>query len=185
MQLVEIDILPPQAAQTVIDFSQNLWPPRVRNAVTVLPGQAAFGGEIEILSSAMFRQGLAHDLLGMALPINKGGIDEIDTVVENSPASVDGFALIHLAPFLAADRPRCQARCAKRARHGSACIPSLLQSGGFHPQSSTSASGQSYPTGVPFLERDRHNLWEGNRKLRQFVACEEVANFEGGGFFPI
>ena len=80
MNLIKVDIVGPKATQGVFDGSRE---PASRAAALVgivAHRRECLGGEHDVVSPAFQR--LADDLLGLALAVPVGGVDEVDAEVE-------------------------------------------------------------------------------------------------------
>jgi len=69
------------------------------------------GGEDHVVAPP-FRQCLADDLLGLALPVDVGGVDEVDPGVERRVDDADRFLVIRVPPR--AEHHRAEAELADR-----------------------------------------------------------------------
>ena len=97
VDLVEVDPVGAQPPQRVLDRAHD---PAARAAllVGVLAHRAVeLGGEDDVVAPAAGER-LADDLLGLALPVDVGGVDEVDPGVERRVDDPDRLVVIGVAP---------------------------------------------------------------------------------------
>src|SRR5439155_5016629 len=104
VDLVQIDDVDAQALEALLALVKDAVAPRVaadrhRDAVNVgrapgvgpvraVPPAATLGGDHDLVPRDA-ADGLADDLLAATLPVNRGGVDRVDAVVDRCPDRVD------------------------------------------------------------------------------------------------
>ena len=113
VDLVQVDALdskPPQRRLALAPQRGRLSdaPGRDHRVVRV-PGQAAFGEDEGPIVRRDHRQGLAHDLLGVAQPVDGGRVDPVHSTLDGANDRPDGVGVIlgppAVDPTASADRP--------------------------------------------------------------------------------
>src|SRR5689334_19880524 len=82
MDLVEIDVIDAEPTQAVVEFGDQ---PATRTAamVALVPHRhGRFGGEYQVVAAT--GDGLADHLLGLALAVHVGRVDQVDPGLEGS-----------------------------------------------------------------------------------------------------
>src|SRR5207302_1436383 len=93
------------AAQAVLDFLRDP-APRVALLVRVLAHRSVdLGGEDDLLPLVVPLERLADDLLGRALAVDVGGVDEVDAGVESGVDHADAVVDVAVAPWPEHHRP--------------------------------------------------------------------------------
>jgi hypothetical protein len=111
MDLVEVDPVGVQPPQRILDGAHDPTP-RVAPLVRVVTHRVVeLGGEDDVLAAAGGER-FADDLLGLALPVDVGGVDEVDAGVERRVDDPYRLAVIGVAP--GAEHHRAEAKPADR-----------------------------------------------------------------------
>src|SRR6266480_3752045 len=97
MELVEIDVVGLQIAQTDFDFAPDARGREILPPTTLLVAQRATLGK-NVDGVALASQGLAYDLLGSSPAIKGSGIDPVDPELKSRFNSADGFAFTLRSP---------------------------------------------------------------------------------------
>ncbi|GDY55976.1 hypothetical protein SVIO_065990 [Streptomyces violaceusniger] len=98
MDLVEVDPVSVQAPEAVLDRPEDPTP-RVATAVAALAHlKVDLGGEDDVVTAPP--QCLPHNLLGLALSIHVGGVDEVDPLVEGGVDDADTIVVVGVAAIL-------------------------------------------------------------------------------------
>jgi hypothetical protein len=111
---VEIDVVGAEAPQALLHLVRDRLlaeipvdrPAVVVEEVAALPGvpdDPALGRQHHLVAPALDR--LADDLLGSALAVRRGRVDQGDTLVERGPDRGDRLRLVGAAPHPASDGP--------------------------------------------------------------------------------
>ena len=97
VHLVEVDPVGAQPPQRVLDRADDP-AARVALLVGVLAHRVVeLGGEDDVVAAAAGER-LADDLLGLALPVDVGGVDEVDPGVERRVDDPDRLVVVRVAP---------------------------------------------------------------------------------------
>jgi hypothetical protein len=108
VDLVEVDPVGPQPAQRVLDRADD---PSARRAlpVGIVAHRAVELGREDDVVAAPARERLGDDLLGLALPVHVGGVDEVDPRVERRVDDADRLVVVGIpqAPNIIAPRHTC------------------------------------------------------------------------------
>jgi hypothetical protein len=81
----------------------------VGDDAVVVPLEPSFGRDIEVFALAVLAEGLADDLFGAAVAVDRRGVDQVDAVVEDGEAGGNAIVIADVAPFESADRPGSEA----------------------------------------------------------------------------
>ncbi len=92
MDLVQIDPIRPEAAQTVLHLVDDPAAGVALGIRILAHGRVTFGGQHDVIAPAT-GQGLADDLLGLAGRIHVGGVHEVDARIEG-PMDDPGRVLV-------------------------------------------------------------------------------------------
>ena len=134
VDLVEVDPVGAQSPQRVLDRADDP-AARVALLVGVLAHRVVeLGGEDDVVAAAAGER-LADDLLGLAVPVDVGGVDEVDAGVERRVDDPDRVVVVGVAP--GAEHHRAEAELADR----DACVPELTV---FHGHSRSSAGAAAW-----------------------------------------
>jgi hypothetical protein len=139
VDLVQVDPVGVQPPQRVLDLADDP-APRVALLVGVLAhGAMDLGGEDDVVAPAA-GQRLADDLLGLALGVDVGGVDEVDPGVQGPVDDPDALVVVGVAPV--AEHHRAEAELADRDTGASerAMLRGLLLAGGPAVASARSAA---------------------------------------------
>jgi hypothetical protein len=121
MQLIEIDVIGTEPAEAAVTLGVDI--SRARRPV----GRVAVHPEAELREnqrSLRRRQLLdrsADNFLGMAGPVDRGGVDPVDAVVDRGVNGIDAQRIVLSTPHVAADRPGPQTN----RRHLETAAPQL------------------------------------------------------------
>ena len=97
VDLVEVDPVGVQPPQRVLDRADDP-AARVAPLVRVLAHRVVeLGREDDVVAPAAGER-LADDLLGLALPVDVGGVDEVDAGVERRVDDADRLVVVGVAP---------------------------------------------------------------------------------------
>src|SRR2546423_1515672 len=117
MELIKIDAFYAEPSQRVFTFAPN----RVRREhasdvvlVLAIPHQPALGEDVGPVAPAATPQESSDDFLGVPVPIDRRGVDPVDTGVDRSTHRRQRGFVILRAPFAATGGPRTKAE----ARNG-------------------------------------------------------------------
>src|SRR3954447_10468594 len=96
VDLVEVDVVGPQAAERVLDLRHDP-APRAALVVDLVAHLAVeLRGEDDVVAAAF--EGLADDLLVLALAVDVRGVDEVDACVERGVDDLDRVVVVRVAP---------------------------------------------------------------------------------------
>ena len=110
VDLVEVDPVGVQAAQRVLDRPDDPAPGAALPVGVLAHGAVELGGQDDVVAAAL--EGLADDLLGLALGVDVGGVDEVDAGVQRGVDDADGVVVVGVAP--GAEHHRAEAHLADR-----------------------------------------------------------------------
>src|SRR5450631_172675 len=105
MNLIDIDVIGLKPAQGIFDLPYDAGAAGIAGYSSTLPLKPGLGGYNHIRAQLAFGDGLANDLLGATESIDRGGVNNVDAMLECGPDGSDRFPLVGTAPHPAADRP--------------------------------------------------------------------------------
>jgi hypothetical protein len=105
VHLVDVDDVGLQATQRILDLLDDPCPAPVAERLMVLPVEADFGRDHGALATATLRERLADNRLRPAEPVDRSGIDKIDSMIKRGMDGRDGVSLIGSAPHPSSDCP--------------------------------------------------------------------------------
>ena len=109
MHEVHVDVIGVQALERCVELTQDRIGTAAVNALAVLDVGAVLRGDQNLVADTL--DSLANDLLGVALAVDGGGIDQVDAAIDHGLDCLDGVLVVNLAvaaahAVLAADGPR-------------------------------------------------------------------------------
>src|SRR5712691_12554260 len=105
VNLIDIDVVGSKPAQGIIDLLHDAGAAGVAKYSSTLPLEADLGGNKHARAQARLSDRLADDLLGAAESIDRGGVDDVDAVVQRGPDGRNRLSLVGSAPHPPADGP--------------------------------------------------------------------------------
>src|ERR1700733_14020315 len=83
VNLIDVDVIGSKPAQGVLDLAQDAGAAGIAEYPPVIPFQSGLGGNKDLSAQPAFGDCLADDLLRTAESLNRGGIDNVDAMLES------------------------------------------------------------------------------------------------------
>src|SRR5882724_12632573 len=105
MNLIDVDVIGSKPAQGILDFPHDAGAAGIAGYFSAVPLQSGLGGNEHVRAQPAFGDRLADDLLGPAESVDRGGVDNVDAMLECGPNGCDRLSLVGSAPHPSADGP--------------------------------------------------------------------------------
>ena len=105
MNLIDVDVIGSKPAQGVLDLAQDTGAAGIAEYLSALPFQSGLGCNKNLRAQSAFGDRLADDLLRTAESVDRGRVDNVDTMLECGADRSNGLSFVGSAPHPTADGP--------------------------------------------------------------------------------
>ena len=85
MDLIDVDVIGLKPAQGILDLAHDAGAAGVARYPSALPLKSGLGGNKHVRAQPAFGDRPANDLFGAAEAIDRGGVDNVDAMLEAQP----------------------------------------------------------------------------------------------------